>query len=348
MNMTPNDSSQLQPKHKKENSKRPDWYPVLAEFRNRSNRKAMWQLANSLLPYLALWYVMIRSLELQHWYFVTPVLVLPAAAFLVRIFVLFHDCVHGSLFSSSRANGIIGKILGVLVFTSFEDWRFSHLKHHAGNSNLDSRGFGDIWLMTLKEYEAASTWKRALYRLYRNPLVLIGFGPLYIFLVRNRIPTHQSKRKQHINVHLTTVFIVLLGLLAAYLIGWQAYVLIQLPVIWLAGAAGLWLFYVQHQFERGYWAHKCEWEPLKAAMEGSSYYRLPAVLRWFSGNIGYHHVHHLSPGIPNYQLKKCHDAVPALQEKKPLSLLQSLTCVRLKIWDEEEQRMTGFPEPARQ
>ncbi len=321
----------------------PDWYPVLATFRKSDRVKATWQLLNTIVPYFFLWYLMIRSIQLGYSYLTTLIIALPAAALLVRIFILFHDCVHGSYFRSKRANTFFGYFLGVLVFTSFEEWRFIHLRHHGTYANLDSRGFGDVWTMTLTEYQDSPKLKRVLYRLYRNPLVLIGLGALFNFLLHNRFPDLRVKRKERMSVFFTNLLIVAVALVAARIIGWRTYLLIQLPVLWLAGGGGIWLFYVQHQFEGGYWARTPEWEPLRAAMEGSSFYKLPAVLRWFSGNIGYHHIHHLNPMIPNYHLKKCYDAVPALQAKAPLTIIKSLSCYRLKLWDEDLQKMVSFP-----
>jgi omega-6 fatty acid desaturase (delta-12 desaturase) len=321
----------------------PDWYPPLATFPNSDSRKATWQLMNTIVPYFCLWYLMIRSIQLGYPYTLTLILALPAAAFLVRIFILFHDCVHGSFFRSKTANTFFGYLLGVLVFTSFEKWGFSHLRHHVTYANLDARGFGDIWTMTLTEYENSPKMKQLQYRIYRNPVVLIGVGALFIFLLSNRFPTRSVKRKERMSVLYTNLLIVAVFLVTAQVIGWRTYLLIQFPVLWLAGAAGIWLFYVQHQFEEAYWARKSELEPLRAAMESSSFFKLPAVLRWFSGNIGYHHVHHLSPRTANYHLKKCYDAVPALQAKAPLTIVKSLSCFRMKMWDEERQKMVTFP-----
>jgi acyl-lipid omega-6 desaturase (Delta-12 desaturase) len=321
----------------------PDWYPALATFRYSDSRKASWQLINTFIPYGCLWYLMIRSIQLGYTYALTLILALPAAAFLVRLFILFHDCVHGSFFASKRADTFFGYLLGVLVFTSFEDWRFAHLRHHASYANLDARGFGDIWTMTLTEYQNSSKKKQLQYRLYRNPVVLLGLGALFTFLLSNRLPSRKVKRKERMSVVFTNLLIVVVVLIADRLIGWRIYLLIQLPVLIFAGAAGIWLFYVQHQFPGGYWARKSEWEPLRAAMEGSSFYKLPGLLNWFSGSIGYHHVHHLSPRIPNYHLKKCYNAVPALQAKAPLTTNKSLSCVHLKVWDEKLQKMVVFP-----
>ncbi|RJQ83932.1 MAG: fatty acid desaturase [Desulfobacteraceae bacterium] len=321
----------------------PDWYAELAAFRNPSSRKAVWQLINTLVPYGCLWYLMIRSIQLDYPYALTLLLALPAGAFLVRIFILFHDCVHGSFFARQGANTFFGYLLGVLVFTSFEDWRFAHLRHHVTYANLDARGFGDIWTMTLAEYESSSRKKRLQYRLYRNPLVMIGLGALFTFFLANRLPKRKVRRKERVSVLFTNLLIVIVILAADRLFGWRTYLLIQLPVFWFAGAAGVWLFYVQHQFPGGYWARKGEWQPLRAAMQGSSFYQLPAVLRWFSSNIGYHHAHHLSPRIPNYRLKKCYDSVPALQTKAPLTIAKSLSCVGLNLWDEDRREMVAFP-----
>ncbi|GAB4267571.1 MAG: fatty acid desaturase [Deferrisomatales bacterium] len=298
---------------------------------------------NTLLPYVGLWYLMARSIHRGDPYALTLAMSVPAAAFLVRIFILFHDCVHGSFFRSKKANTFFGYCLGVLVFTSFEDWRFTHLRHHGTYANLDARGFGDIWTMTATEYERAPKAKRIRYRLYRNIFLMLGFGALFNFLLSNRLPDLRAKRKERMGIVLTNLLIVAVVLTAARMIGWRTYVMIQLPVLWLAGVGGIWLFYVQHQFEGSYWACSDDWDPLRAAMEGCSFYKLPPILRWFSGNIGYHHIHHLNPRIPNYKLRKCYEAVPELQAKEPLTIARSLRCCRLKLWDEHKQEMVPFP-----
>ncbi len=320
----------------------PDLYSVLEPYRNPDRLKAAWQVINTLVPYFFLWYLMIRSMQLGYSYGWTLMLAVPAAGFLVRIFILFHDCVHGSLFKSQKANTFFGYIFGLLVFTCYEDWRFSHLRHHATYSNLDERGFGDIWTMTRSEYENSSKKDRLYYRLYRNPVVLIVLGALFLFLVINRLPTRTAKRKERMSIIFVNLLIVVMVIAASSIIGLQTYLLIQVPVIWFAGMAGIWLFYVQHQFPEGYWARRTEWEPYRAAMEGSSFYNLPALLRWFSGSIGYHHIHHLNPVIPNYNLKKCYDSIPAVQVKKPLTIWKSLSCARLKMWDEELRKMVSL------
>ncbi len=325
------------------NTEWPDVRPALTPYRKPSRGKAIWQLVNTLVPYAGLWYLMILSIQqgLSYWW--TLALSVVAAAFLVRLFILFHDCVHESFLPSKRANTWVGRLLGILVFTPFDDWRLSHLRHHVSYANLDTRGFGDIWTLTLREYAQSPPLKRLLYRLYRNPVVLLGLGAIFNFLLSNRLPSRKVQHKQRMSVVFTDLAIVAVFLLAAQTIGWQVYLMIQLPVLWLAGMGGIWLFYVQHQFDGGYWARKDEWDPMRAAMEGSSFYKLPTVLRWFSANIGYHHIHHLNARIPNYRLPECYSEVPALRAREPLTLWQSLKAFRLKLWDESREKMVAFP-----
>jgi len=321
---------------------RPVWLPSLLNYRDPSIGKSAWQLLSALVTYACLWFLMVRSVQLGYAYALTLALEVVAAAFLVRLFVLFHDCVHGSFFRRKGLNTFFGYFLGVLVLTPFEDWRFSHLRHHVSYANLDARGFGDIWTMTRTEYATSSQWRRLAYRLYRSPVVLLGLGALFSFLLRFRLPTKKSTRIERVSVLLTNLLICGVALLVARFIGWRTYLLIQVPVIWLAGIAGIWLFYVQHQFAGVYWARKQDWDALRAALEGSSFYKLPALLRWFSGNIGYHHVHHLGPRIPNYRLRECYEAVPALRARTPITFGQSLGTIRLKVWDEERKELVGF------
>ena len=320
----------------------PAWHAEMSNYRDANTLTAAWQLFNTLGPYICCWLLLVQSVRLGYPYVVTLTLDVAAAAFLVRLFILFHDCVHGSLFKGKGANTFFGYVLGVLVFTPFEDWRFSHLRHHASYANLDARGFGDIWTLTRKEYMATSWPKRLFYRFYRSPVGLIGLGALFSFVLRYRLPTRKSSRKERLSVLFTNLLIAGVVMICVWGIGWRTYLLVQLPLLWIAGAAGVWLFYVQHQFEGVYWSRKGEWDAIRAAMEGSSFYQLPAVLRWVSSNIGFHHVHHLRPKIPNYRLKECYDAIPALQAKQPLTLRKSLAAIRLKIWDEERKELVGF------
>jgi len=320
----------------------PAWHAAMAAYRTPMARTACWQLANTFIPYCGLLFLMVLTVRHGYHYAVTLALAAVAALFLVRLFILFHDCVHGSLFPQKSLNTFFGHALGLLVFTPFDDWRLGHLRHHASYADLDARGFGDVWTLTRAEYEGTTPYGRMVYRLYRNPAVLIGMGALFSFLLRYRLPVRKSRRKERVSVLFTNLLIVAVILLAARTIGWRTYLLVQLPVVWLAGAAGIWLFYVQHQFEGVYWARRRNWDALRAAMKGSSFYKLPPVLAWFSANIGYHHVHHLNARIPNYRLKECFDDIPALQEKPPLTIGQSLAGVRLKLWDEEKMELVGF------
>jgi omega-6 fatty acid desaturase (delta-12 desaturase) len=325
----------------------PAWYGQVTAFRRRNRGKAIWQLVNTFVPYLLLWYLMIRCVARGYPYIVTFALTMLAAGFLARIFIIFHDCVHESFFASERANTVLGYVCGILVFTPLEDWRFSHFRHHETYANLDARGYGDITLMTLEEYLRAPSGKQMKYRLYRNPFVMFGLGPLFHFLFRQRLPSQHTGRPEHRSVLVTDLAIAAIALIASFIIGWKTYLVLQVLVLWMAGAAGIWLFYVQHQFEGVYWARTDEWDPVHAAFAGASFYNLPPVLRWFSGNIGYHFIHHIEYGIPNYNLRTCYHGVPQLQDKAALTWRKSLRCIRLKLWDEEGQKLVGWPRDPR-
>jgi omega-6 fatty acid desaturase (delta-12 desaturase) len=283
---------------------------------------------------------MIYSLQYSYW--LTLVLLIPAAGFLVRIFIIFHDCGHGSFFESKAANRNVGFFLGVLTFTPGESWWHAHAVHHATVGNLDKRGVGDVMTMTVEEYQNSKWLTKAVYAFFRYPLVMFGLGPIFIFMLRQRIPHPGAKWKEIRSVILTDLALagIAWGLIAAF--GWKAYVLIQLPVMWLAGLFGIWLFYIQHQYESVYWSRSPQWDFISAAMKGSSFFKLPRLLNWFSGNIGYHHIHHLNPSIPNYNLPKCYKANPALQEVPTISLLTSFRSLGLRLWDEGAQKMVGF------
>jgi len=305
-----------------------------------SRRASSWQLANSLIPYFALWGLMIWTLGISYW--ITLALAVPAAGFLVRIFIIFHDCGHGSFFRSRRANSFWGIVTGVLTFTPYQQWTHDHAVHHATSGNLDRRGTGDIWTLTVREYLQSSRWKRLAYRLARNPIVLFLAAPLYLFLIKHRIPSRGAgwrERRSVIGMNLT-----LLAIVAAMslLLGIKTFVSIQLPVSMLAAAAGVWLFYVQHQFEGVYWERGKRWDFVGAALSGSSFYKLPRVLQWFSGNIGFHHIHHLSPGIPNYNLEKCHREEPVFQAVQAITLWSSMKSLSFRLWDERRSRLVGF------
>ncbi len=326
----------------KKQSSRPAWFSQLKKYGHSDARNAIWQLFDSLIPYLMIWGLMIYLVKAGYSYWLTLGCTVIAAMFLIRIFIIFHDCCHSSFFRSNRINKLVGYLTGVLTFTPFEVWRKSHLKHHMSAGDLDRRGVGDVWTMTLDEYRNASWQKRLGYRLYRNPLLMFGLGPVYIFLLGNRFPERKANRTERISVHITNAALLAIFLIALLTIGWKTYLLIQLPVILIAAAMGIWLFYVQHQFENAYWARHEQWDPIKAALQGSSYYKLPKILQWFTGNIGLHHIHHIRPAIPNYHLQKCYDEMPVFQRVTPLTLRSSLRSIRLKLWDEQRQKMVGF------
>jgi len=314
----------------------------LAPFGRSDARKGIWQLANTIIPYVGLLALMVVG-RLQGWHWaLTLLLALPAAALLIRIFIFFHDCCHDSFFGSRAANRVTGWVTGILTFTPFDDWKQSHQRHHTTAGDLDNRGTGDVWTMTVDEYLAASRRKRLGYRLVRNPFFLLLVVPFYLSLIAYRIPRRGAGRAAAASVLLTDLALLAIAVIASRTIGLGNYLLVQLPVIVISWTSGVWLFYVQHQFEGTHWSRHEEWEPIEAALAGSSYYKLPRVLQWFTGNIGLHHIHHLRPRIPNYHLQACQDAVPALQLIRPLTLRRSLRSVAMNLWDEQQQKLVSF------
>ena len=328
---------------------KPAWYRTTAKYGQSNLRKSLWQLVNTLGPYGLLWALMIFTVQSEYSYWITLALAVVAGGMLVRIFILFHDCCHGSFFASRRANAVLGYITGVLTFTPFEDWRHKHNRHHATAGDLDRRGAGDIWTMTTDEYLAAPLRKRLSYRFYRNPVIFLGPGALLLFLFLHRFPSKGAGTRERRSVAYTNLGILLISGAAAWSIGLPAYLLIQLPIIMIAGSVGLWLFYIQHQFENVYWVRHDSWDPMRVALEGSSYFKLPKILQWFTGNIGLHHIHHVRPSIPNYNLQHCQNAVPAFQTVKPITLKTSFRSLRLSLCDVKNQQLVGFRSlPARQ
>jgi omega-6 fatty acid desaturase (delta-12 desaturase) len=272
-------------------------------------------------------------------------LAVPAAGFLVRIFIIQHDCGHGSFFKSRRANDITGTICSVFTLVAYKYWRRNHAIHHAHHAELEERGIGDVWTMTVTEYRQASWQKRALYRIFRNPLFLFSIAPTINFVILERVPfwtESGSHNRETASVWWTNAAIAGWIVAASAYLGFATVVMIYLPVIVIAASVGTWLFYVQHQFERTYWEHTPQWDFTLAALQGSSYYQLPGVLQWFTGNIGFHHIHHLSPRIPNYHLQECHEAHPLFQRVTHLTLASSLRTAWLALWDEEQQRLVSF------
>ncbi len=305
-------------------------------------KSAVVQLLDTLIPYTVIWVMIVMLVRWEYPLWMALLLMIANAGFLVRIFIIFHDCCHGSFFASRRANTVLGYITGVLTFTPFEQWRRSHSRHHDTVGDLDRRGTGDVWTMTVEEYQASTKIKRLTYRLLRNPVLMVGFGPAILFLIVQRFFSKQDRKGERTSVIVTDLAIAAVIAIAAFTIGIRTYLLIQLPVSLMAGAAGIWLFYVQHQFEGVYWARHDEWEPMRAALEGSSYLKLPRILQWFTGSIGLHHIHHIQQRIPNYSLQQCYDDTPALQRSNPITLLGTLRCLNLNLWDERRKRLVSF------
>ena len=314
----------------------------VAPFEKTDRKASIKQLMNTLGPLVLLWAAAYFSLSVSYW--LTLLFAIPAAGFVIRTFIIFHDCCHGSFFKNRKANDIIGTITGVLTLVPYRQWKHSHSIHHAGSSNLDKRGIGDIWIMTVDEYVAAKPLQRLWYRIYRNPIVMFGAGPIAVFLIQYRFNAKGARRKERMNTYLTNISIVALYGAMIWVIGWQAFLLVQLPVVFVSGFLGIWLFYVQHQFEDTFFEHEEEWSYVMAAVEGSSYYKLPKLLQWITGNIGFHHVHHLSPKVPNYNLELAHNATPPLQKATTITIGTSLKALNFRLWDEENKGFVSFKE----
>ena len=316
------------------------WKEIVAKYQRPSTPRAIWQLVNTLGPYALLWYLLYLSLAVS-WWLTVPLAAL-AGAFLIRVFIIHHDCGHGSFFKSRRANDVLGLITGVLTLTPYDHWRWEHATHHATSGDLDRRGLGDIWTLTVREYLALSRWERFAYRLARNPFVLFVLAPLFLMLIKHRVPKARASRQERHSVHWTNLAVLGMAAGLSWVFGLKAYLIIQVTIVMVAGSSGLWLFYVQHQFDEAYWERGDDWDYTAAALQGSSFYKLPKVLQWFSGNIGFHHIHHLSPRIPNYNLERCYKAEPLFQTVKPVTLFSSLRAFTYKLWDEQRGRLVGY------
>jgi acyl-lipid omega-6 desaturase (Delta-12 desaturase) len=297
-------------------------------------------LATSVVPYLALSVAMYFALGVS--YLLVLLIAIPAAGFMVRTFILFHDCSHGSFLSSKRANAWLGVALGLLVYSPFLRWRHDHAIHHATSGDLDRRGGGDVKTLTVAEYNALSGRGRLGYRLFRNPLVMFGIGPVFALLIGPRLVARDARPRLRRSVIGTNIALAILVSALCLLMGWRDFLLVQAPTVMLAGSAGIWLFYVQHQFEDAYWEDTGGWSYADAALRGSSYLKLPKVLQFFSGNIGLHHVHHLNARIPNYNLQRAHDENAIFASVPTLSLRDGLHAVRLKLWDEDSGHLVTF------
>ncbi len=324
------------------------WRAVVAKYQQPDMRKSIWQIVNSFGGLFLMWVLMYYSLNVGYW--LTLLLSIPAAGFAVRIFIIQHDCGHGSFFKSRKANDAIGVACSLFTLTPYKFWRKSHAIHHAHHAELEERGIGDVWTLTVEEYLAAPWWKRIAYRIFRNPLFLFGIAPAVNFLILTRFPVggeREWRNGERESVMYTNL--ALAGLFALFIawVGLRAVLAIFLPTFMIAAATGTWLFYVQHQYERTYWEHTPAWDYTLAAMHGSSYYKLPKVLQWFTGNIGFHHIHHLSPRIPNYNLERCHKENPIMQRVVHLTLWTSFKTTSLALWDEEKRTLVSFREALR-
>ncbi len=317
------------------------WQSLVAQYQSPEVRRSLWQIANSVTPFLLIWYAMYRSLEVGYW--LTLLLAIPAAGFMTRTFIIFHDCGHGSFFKSNKANEITGYVTGILTWTPYYYWRHDHALHHATAADLDRRGKGDVYTMTVAEYAAGPWWKRIGYRIFRNPLILFTVGAMGGFMFAHRVWLPGTAARERNSVIITDLALALIIATLTGIIGWQAFLMVQLPIMFFACSAGVWLFYVQHNFDETYWTRHDQWDFFKAGMKGSSFYKLPRLLQWFSGNIGFHHIHHLSPKIPNYKLPECYRD-NELFHIRPLTISLSLKSLGYRLWDEEQKMLVGFRE----
>jgi len=319
------------------------WTRLLKPYRTADRRRAVFELLVTLVPFVLVWCAMAAALA-EGWLPVYAVLLPVGAGLLVRLFMIQHDCGHGSFLPMRRANDWTGRLLGILTHTPYDYWRRSHAVHHAGVGNLDARGIGDIDTLSVREYLDHGRWGRLRYRVYRHPLVMFGIGPAYLFLVQHRFPRGLMRHgaTPWVSAMATNLGIVALAAAVMTVVGPAVFLAVQLPVAILAGTAGVWLFYVQHQFEETYWAPAGQWSATDAALRGSSHLDLPPVLRWFSANIGLHHVHHLSSGIPFYRLPDVLRDHPELSDVNRLTLGRSIGCLRLVLWDETAGRLISF------
>jgi omega-6 fatty acid desaturase (delta-12 desaturase) len=317
---------------------------ILARYREPNCARGVLELVITAVPFVLIWILMWATLDTGYW--ICLLLAVPAAGFLVRLFMIQHDCGHGSFFRHRLANDWVGRVIGVLTLTPYDFWRHTHALHHASSGNLDRRGIGDIDTLTVREFLALPRWRQLLYRLYRHPIVMFGVGPAYLFILRHRLPVGMMRSgwQPWLSTMATNVAIAILVATMIWLVGVGPFLLVHLPITVLAASIGVWLFYVQHQFEDTFWAHDEGWNFHEAALHGSSHYDLPSVLRWFTANIGVHHVHHLCSRIPYYRLPRVLQDHPQLAAVGRLTLFQSFRCVRRVLWDERRRQLTSFRE----
>jgi len=324
------------------NNSNSDWITIISRYNKPDSLKSWWQITNSLVPYIILWVAMVKTIEISYW--LTLLLSVPAAGFMVRIFIIFHDCGHGSFFKSQKMNKVIGIIMGLIVFTPYHKWHHDHKVHHQTVGNLDKRGVGDVKTLTVEEYSGLSSWKKFSYRFYRNPFFLFGIAPLLLFVLQHRFTKSSMSVREKMYVHLTTMALIAAITILIMFIGWKTYLLIQLPILYIATVHGVWLFYVQHQYRDVLWEEEAGWDYMTTALHGSSWFKLPALLNWFTGNIGFHHIHHLSPRVPNYNLKKCHYENTIFHSVKPLTFFSAFESLLLRLYDVKKKRMIRFSE----
>ena len=320
------------------------WPQLLAKYRDPKPVRSSLEIAVTVFPFAALWALTALLVQSGNWWGL--VFTLPAAGFLVRLFILQHDCGHGTLFARRGLNDWIGRLMGVFTLTPYDYWKRTHAVHHASSGNLDRRGIGDVETLTVQEYRALSRWGKTRYRLYRNPLVLFGLGPAWLFVCQYRLPfgLMRAGLRPWVSTLATNLGIIVPIALMIWLVGWQTFLIVQVPITLIAATAGVWLFYIQHQFEETHWSNNGEWSFQHAALHGSSHYDLPEPLRWLTGNIGIHHVHHLAAKIPFYRLPEVLDDFPELRSMSRITLLESLRCVKLVLWDESAKRLVSFRE----
>lgn len=331
------DSSALHPQ-----VKTPSWTRVLAGYRRPDTNRSIFEIAITVIPFVILW--ALTALAVVNGHYWGLILTVPAAGLLVRLFMLQHDCGHGALFAQRSANDWTGRVLGVFTLTPYDYWRRTHAVHHATTGNLDQRGIGDVDTLTVGEYKALSSWGRLRYRLYRHPVVMFGIGPAFLFVCQYRLPIGLMRAgiQPWTSTLATNLGIAVIAGLLIWTVGLVPFLIVQLPITLMAATLGVWLFYVQHQFEETHWSEGENWNFQHAALHGSSHYDMPAVLRWFTGNIGIHHVHHLSSTVPFYRLPQVLEDHPELRDMGRITILESLACVKLVLWDERAKKLVSF------
>lgn len=323
---------------------RPEWIDIVKRYQTPDNWKSTWQVLNSLIPFIVIWVMMYFSLRVSYW--LTLGLGVVNAGFLVRLFIIQHDCGHNSFYRSKKINDRLGSFLGVLTLTPYFQWRKHHAVHHATSGDLDFRGIGDVETVTVAEYQEMSRWERTRYRVFRHPFVIFVIGPIVLFIFAHRFAykTKKSEKKERASVTWTNLALLAIIVVMGELIGYKEFFMVQLPISIIGSMGGVYLFYVQHQFEDTYWRRHPEWDYATAALKGCTYFKLPKVLQWFTGNIGFHHVHHLSPMIPNYMLEKAHKENELFQNVETLTIATSIRTMFLDLWDEKLDRLISFRE----